>query len=167
MAFKLKTKTKPVTEPETTDTIETPAQTKTKTPAETVDAIGDLIVEENRLNADLMEDPRMIKLLGKRKERSRLEKVLTEQACTEKNIAEKLTIIGTKHAAEIAAAPNKRSICDKDVVVDTLEEIQEGLAIELATFTLKDLDKYLNPMQQEKCITSEHKGARKIRIEPI
>lgn len=166
MAFKLKTKQKPKQVVDTTPEIEAPPAKKLKAPA-LVDRIGELQEEEEKLNADILQDPRMKKLLSLQKERQKVEEDLRAQACTDENIGEQVLVHGTNYSAKFSPSPLKRAISDKDALVEILEGVQEGLAIQLATFGIGDLDKYLTPPQMEQVTIAERKGKRTLKIEAI
>jgi len=165
--FKLKTKVKPQVEVADTTEIEIAPQTETETPEQIVDAIGALAAREEALNDTLMADPRMVEMMEKQRERARLEKDLLERFEGAEKLAVDHTLVGTHFAAKISKGSNVRSITDKDHLVDTLETVKEGLAIELATFKIGDLDKYLTPDQQAEVLTTQATKRRTLKIEPI
>lgn len=75
-----------------------------------------------------------------------------------------LTVHGTKGSVKIGKEAIARKLTDKEAAIDMLEEVEEGLAFELAEFKLGDLDKYLTPEQLEKVLTTNWSGKRSIKF---
>ncbi len=165
MGFKLKTKTKATTEAEDQGEIQIPAQTKAETAEQVVDAIGKLAAREEELNTQLMADPRMVEMLETQREKKRLETELLTSV--EAHLDQEHIFQGAKFVARISAGAVLRKITDKEALVEILEQVQDGLAVNLADFKIGDLDKYLTPEQQAQVLTGNVTKRRSLKVEPI
>jgi len=86
---------------------------------------------------------------------------ISESYTPDKALA-KATIVGDNSVVTIGAEGTKRSVTNKDKLIDALEAIDEGLPMKLANFTLKDIDAYIAAAPQKKFIKTEYTGVRKI-----
>ena len=77
---------------------------------------------------------------------------------------QKVAIVGKLMTAEVTKDAEKREITDKDLLVETFDSIEEGLAIKLANFLLKDVDAYLTPTQIENVVSKHYTGKRLVKF---
>ncbi|NOQ30165.1 MAG: hypothetical protein GQ570_03485 [Helicobacteraceae bacterium] len=79
---------------------------------------------------------------------------------------DKLLVNGEDDDIAVSSVPHSRQVIDNKAIFDLLESIQPNLAYELLSFKLTDIDKYLNPVQQDQVLEQTHKGARKLSVKP-
>lgn len=75
-----------------------------------------------------------------------------------------IEIVGEKGTAKIGKDTFQRKIADKEALIGMLDQVQEGLAFELASFNLGPLDDYLTPEQKKAVIKGEYSGKRSIQL---
>jgi len=73
-----------------------------------------------------------------------------------------LIVSGKRYSVKIGAKGKKREIIDMD---DVAEEMGDELFRSLATVTLGNMDKYLNPKQLDKLLKTTQEGARTVKVQ--
>jgi hypothetical protein len=138
-----------------TDKASGSVQTKGKAAKLVSDFITKKVALTDKLNA----------LKGEVKEVADLEKALLAMVDENTEAAEAITLKGANgETLEVSAKGKKTTVTDKDTAVDLLEAVQEGLALEIAGFTLTNLKAYLTPAQFESITETSHVNKRSIKI---
>jgi hypothetical protein len=159
MALKFKTKTKPVEQEEKTEIVTTATEVAVDIIAKEVDTYADIETKIKALQDKLK--PLLVKLTASK---NKIMGIVTEDLDLTKD--EKLELVSDsgKNVLNVGAMGKSRSIKDTGQLIDMFEEVKEGLALELAGFTLKDVDSYLTPEQQKVILVEEQKGARSFKV---
>jgi hypothetical protein len=69
------------------------------------------------------------------------------------------TLVGLEYIAKLTAKTNRRDVIDKQAI---FEALGNDTFVELASFRLTDLDKYMTPPQLEKALATVAAGPRKL-----
>ncbi len=75
---------------------------------------------------------------------------------------EKTVLVNGEHVMDVGACRMSRKIEDTDAVILALEGIQEGLALQLASFGIGDLGKYFSEIELNK-LTKQSYGKRGLK----
>ncbi len=79
-----------------------------------------------------------------------------EQTISPEDVA---TLIGHTHITKLTAKQMKRDVINKQAI---FEALGNDMFVELAQFSLADLDKYLTPAQLEKAVAEIAAGPRRV-----
>lgn len=79
----------------------------------------------------------------------------------------KETIDGKEYRAEIGKHAITRKVADLKGVFVALENVQEGLALQLMSFKLTDLDKYLTKAQLDKLLKVDRAELRPVKFSKL
>jgi hypothetical protein len=71
-----------------------------------------------------------------------------------------LILHGNTCTLEVGAEGNTRAVQDKQALIKFLNKVKPGLFEQLAAVKMTDIDKYLNPEQQDACVGKKGNGRR-------
>lgn len=75
--------------------------------------------------------------------------------------------VGESFIATVSAEGKVRSMNDLTTIFGMLEDVKEGLAMELMKFNLGDLDQYLTKDQLEEVLDTNYTGKRSLKLQAL
>jgi hypothetical protein len=157
MAVTLKKKKTPVSTSKTTETV------GTTTLESTANELIETKLRVDSLMAELSKDPRYSEMLEATEAFEQQKTDLKKLVGTTYNPTQNFKHTHNGVTVSVSAQASKTTL-DKEKVVDALEGVQEGLALELANFTLTNVKKYLSEVELEKVSNKANSGSRSISV---